>query len=81
MSKKKRKIVRYKKPRIPSLSELKAAANERGMTTKEYVDHLAQLNRDHTGKRNRSASLDLGPEPYINNRGSYDRVEKGIRIK
>lgn len=77
--KKKRRIVRVKKTPLPSFEDLKALANAKGMTTKEYVDHLAQLNRDFTGKRNKSATYDLGPEPWKTKRGSYDRTEKGIK--
>lgn len=80
MPPKKRRVVKRKKT-IPKISELKAVANSHGMTVWEYVNHLAQMNRDHTGKRNRSAYLDMGPEVYNHQTGLYDRAKKGIKKK
>lgn len=71
---KKKRIVRRKKA-IPKIEELKAIANSHGMTVQEYVNHLAQMNRDHTGKRNKSAFLNL-PEVYKMKTGLYDRSKK-----
>ena len=78
--KKKRRIVRIKKPQIPQTpADIRLIAHDKGMTTREYVEHLAQLNRDPSLKHNRSATYNMGPEPWLTENGSYDRVEKGIR--
>jgi len=63
MSKVRRVVRRIK--RIPTLTELTHEAHSRGMTVKEYVDMLNQLNRNHEGKRNLSATYDKKP-PGVN---------------
>lgn len=66
--------VKIKKPKIPETPrEVLERAHSLGMTAREYVDHLAQLNRDHKGKRNNRATYNMGPEPWKTKTGSYKR--------
>jgi hypothetical protein len=39
-------------------------AYDRGMTIGELVEYLNSMNADKSGRRNKSTSYDMGPDPY-----------------